>query len=1206
MNFKRLLFVVFAVVLAISLSPTKLAAQGTTGTIIGTVTDPSGAVVPNAQAELKDNAKGSIQTTKTGGNGVYQFNLLSPSNYTLTITASGFQPSKQIVEVPLGTPITVNTSLSLASGGTTVTVTEAAPLMQLENGDVTATLTNREVQELPNPGNDLSYVAQTAPGVVMNTQAGYGNFSANGLPGNSNLFTINGMDNNDPYLNLNNSGATNLLLGQNEVQEATVVSTGYSGQYGTLAGASINYITRSGSNDFHGRAIYFWNGRAMNAESFVSNAAGSPKPFSNANQWGGDMGGPIKKDKLFWYVNTEGLRVLLPVGYDVNTPTPAFESQVIDNLTAAGLSASIPFYCTNALAAPGLPEACAGISPAPVNIPGSPITSGGVGIFNLFNAGPGFARGKNIASPGVFGSPNEDGSVQGSFTGPGCSNYPGLGTTGSFLLIDAAGNQQPIPAIPAAAFALPPCALQAHLNPTTFTYEWILAGRVDYNWGSKDRIFLRVQTDRGDQATYTDPINEALFNAHSYQPEWQGQLVETHAFGGGSTVNQLILSGEWYSAIFQNANRTKTLAAFPTDLLLNDGSLGNLQNGFSIGGINEAFPQGRNVTQFQISDDVNKTIGNHSLKVGMKFRRYDVTDTGYHNREYGILIPFTLDDFAWGGIGQDGIVFGGGTTQLQQRFPTFFEVPLAYYTVAGYLEDGWRIRPNLTITGALRIEHQSNLICRRLCFAQAAPWGSLVKDPGGEVPYNQTINTGLGHMLPGFTNLQWEPRISFAWQPFGTTHNTVIRGGIGIFYDGFQGSLANTFASNPPNSVRFNRNAGIMSPTETSTLNAFAALATFNTLFQQGFVLGQNEETIAANVAAATGISFRAPTFASTDGFTHAPQYQKWSLALQQGIGRSMSFNVEYVGNHGIHLLQQNAGVNAFVPGGFADLPGTKPDARFTATTLFQSSGVSNYHGLIVSFKKRWESSLVTFNYAWSHAFDESEGLDPFNLSTNSSIRTQEDPFNLRLNYGPADWDARHYVSANYVIDLPVRKALFGHGWKQLVDGWQLSGTVFFRTGLPYTVIDSFAPPSQSSAFSYGSTVFATFTGASINQAYVKCSGASVNTCLNPALFVGAGGETGYGNLARNSFRGPRFFDTDFSVMKNTKLPGWERAELGLGLQFFNLFNHPNFDQPVGDVASGAFGKTFLEVASPTSILGSFLGGDNTPRLIQVKAQFRF
>ena len=179
---------------------------------------------------------------------------------------------------------------------------------------------------MPNPGNDLSYIAQSAPGVVQNTQGGNGNFSAYGLPATSNLFTLNGQNENDPFLNLNNSGATNLLLGNNDVREATVVTNGYSGQYGTLAGANVNYVTKSGSNSFHGNALYWWNGSALNANSFFNNQNGAPKPFDNANQWAASFGGPIKKNKTFFFIDTEGLRFVLPTSTNVRVPSPQFEA----------------------------------------------------------------------------------------------------------------------------------------------------------------------------------------------------------------------------------------------------------------------------------------------------------------------------------------------------------------------------------------------------------------------------------------------------------------------------------------------------------------------------------------------------------------------------------------------------------------------------------------------------------------------------------------------------------------------------------------------------------------------------------------------------------------------------------------------------------------------------------------------------------------
>src|SRR5579863_7099143 len=297
MNWKRFCAFVFALLVVLSLGSTRLAAQtATTGDVAGVVTDPSNAVVPDAKLSLKDNAKGSTQDTKSNKDGAFRFYLLAPGSYTLTVTASGFQGQARQISVGVGQISTADIQLVLGSGATTITVTEAAPLIQTENGDTSSSLSQQQVANVPNPGNDLSAIAQLAPGVIVNSQGGFGNVEAFGLPATSNLFTVNGMDDNDPFLNLNNSGASNLLLGSNEIQEADVVTNGYSTSYGTFSGVDVNYVTKSGSNEFHGNAIYYWNGSALNANDWFLNHAGDPKNFSNANQWAGSLGGPIKKD----------------------------------------------------------------------------------------------------------------------------------------------------------------------------------------------------------------------------------------------------------------------------------------------------------------------------------------------------------------------------------------------------------------------------------------------------------------------------------------------------------------------------------------------------------------------------------------------------------------------------------------------------------------------------------------------------------------------------------------------------------------------------------------------------------------------------------------------------------------------------------------------------------------------------------------------
>src|SRR5262245_14814811 len=203
----------------------------TSGGLTGVVTDQSNAVVPNADVEIKDNRKGTSQSTRTDREGVYRFFFLPPARYTLTVGQEGFQKESTAVNVLLGPPGTVNVTLEIAKTSSEVTVIDEAPLMRAENGDVSATMNQKQISEIPNPGNDLSYSVQTAPGVVMNTDTSFTAFSILGMPGFSYLRTIDGMNENDNYQNNYLGGKLFLTLGQNQTEEATVVSTGYSGQF---------------------------------------------------------------------------------------------------------------------------------------------------------------------------------------------------------------------------------------------------------------------------------------------------------------------------------------------------------------------------------------------------------------------------------------------------------------------------------------------------------------------------------------------------------------------------------------------------------------------------------------------------------------------------------------------------------------------------------------------------------------------------------------------------------------------------------------------------------------------------------------------------------------------------------------------------------------------------------------------------------------
>ncbi len=1165
MNLKRWMVVIAALALVLTVgSFTAKAQTQTTGSITGLVKDPSGAVIPNAQVELKDNAKGTTTTTKTGQSGIYTFSLVQPSNYTLTFTATGFQTQSRTVDVSLGSPVTMNVDMTVASGGTTVTVTESAPLVQTQNGDAATSLTQQQVSQVPNPGNDLTYVAQLAPGVVTNTQGGYGNLEAFGMPATSNLFTLNGMDDNDPFLNLSNSGATNLLLGANEIQEADVVTTGYSGSFGTFAGINVNYITKSGGNQFHGNAIWYWNGSALNANDWFNNQSGFKRPFSNANQWAASIGGPIKKDKMFFFLNTEGLRVLIPVPATINVPTQAFEQATINNLTSLGLTNSLAYYCTGT-GGTSLTGCPANPIPASGSTPGS-----GVGIFNIFN-------GIHNYSTGV--------ATNGGGCGGG-SGIPGFGPTN-------------------------PCTNSLREVPINFAPEKQVAGRYDWNIGASDQMFVRMQYDQGIQPTATDPVN-SLFNDLSNQPEYQGQLLETHVFGPTLT-NQLLIAATWYSAIFQSPNTQAAQAEFPTSLLVNDGSLP------FVGGVSFAFPQGRNVTQIQFQDDVSKTMGNHTIKFGAKYHKDYVSDHDFGNRLTGLEIPLDLNAFYNGGTGTNPAV--GDFSILQQNFPSSTNQPIRLYELAGYIQDEWRIKPNFSVTASFRLEHASNPVCVTNCFAQFnGGFQNVIAGyaaGGANYPYSSAINIGQRGTLNGYPTLQPEPRISFAWEPFsssssGWKSNFVIRGGVGLFYDIFPAFVADSIAQNAPLFNQFTTAFDNLSPNETTNLFSDARAA--NTAFLNSFFTGGG---YCNGTGCPPNSTNAAPGFTFTEPQTKAPTYEKWSLGVQKGFGANTSLSVGYNGNHGYNIPIANGSVNAY---GFFGLPAGPPTAQFTNVTGIYSQGVSNYNGLTTSFQHRftkWTQGVLQLNYTWSHAFDDvsNGGLLPFQANgaggSAVSILQPENPANLRANYGPSDYDVRHYFNANYVYELPIRRAFNGHGSKYLVDGWQVSGALFARTGLPYTVID----PGLSGVNNYNGSIFPTplgpFTSNSCNSERFAGPPAAGKGCITPSQFdynpANFPAEAlGFSNGARNLFRGPSYFDTDMTVQKSTPIPGWEAGKLGIAVQFFNLFNHPNFNLPVNSISNPNFGTLQSTVNSPTSILGSFLGADASPRLIQLKLSLTF
>jgi hypothetical protein len=1151
MRFERFPILV-ALFLTLSLATAPMFGQSlTTGNITGTVTDPSHAVVPNATVNLKSLDYGTTATTTTNTSGGYNFGLLKPGRYEVSVKTSGFAEVAQTLEVQVGQTSKADIELSVAKGTETVEVSGTAPLINTEPSQNTA-FTAEEVAQLPSAGGDITNIADTAPGAVVNGTGGYGNFTINGMPATSNLFTVNGENDMDPYFNINNSGASNLTLGQNEIGEATVIANPYSGQYGQLAGAQVTYVTKSGTNQFHGNAMYWWNGRLLNANNWINKESqvysGTPNqaPFSNANQWATSFGGPIVKNKTFFFVDYEGMRFLLPNVDQVTAPTPAF-------ITAAEAQ-------VNALHPAESPDYNK--------------------LMGFWQNAPGYS--------GAVQNPVVPGDICDSLVLPGF----------------AAGT---------------PCSQTYIAVPKALAWEYILSVRVDQKLGNNDNIFGRYKLDHGLQPTSLDPIN-SLFDANSTQPSWDAQASETHVFGPTKT-NQFTATLSHYVAIFASTTAASTF------------NYGEAFSGFgqydftSPNAAAASFPQGRNITQYQFIDDFSWTHGNHTFKFGENFRRYDVSD---HNFFYNSPVVY------WGYGATTFQQFAQGEAfQYRKAYIPHNNNPIAFWGLGGYAQDEWKATHNLKLTLALRVERNSNPVCQDNCFsnlmgefansasarAEAASGGT-----GGslDVPYSADLKYGQHQGYPGVDALIWSPRLGFNWDPLGAG-KTVISGGFGLFYDNpAVGMIDNIlgFGGQPPVSVMFR----VRSNPVTAGVLPFdpaGAPATWQAS-AAAFSMTKSYNQIQSSLP--TGVVFAPPAGNGLIGTIHAPEWQEWNLSVQQEINRSTVFIVNYVGNHGARITYSNAWPNAY--DAFGLYQGTVPTAPaaydYSTVTQYKQGAVSNYNGLTFSLRKqfsKWVSAHL--NYTWAHTIDETSngGLFQYGFEGNNTILGQIYPGNLRTdNYGNADYDIRHLVNADFVVNPEFHQT---GALKYLVNGWQFSGKMFWRTGLPYTISDG---NLSGTILNGGDTIPAVIIGNAQPGGCGKANasfdasqpGVGVPGCLAAAGILDANDPSwvgqNYSTQRRNQYRGPHYFDMDLNLFKNFKVA--ERVNLAIGAQAFNVFNHPNFGLPNASFASSftggppavdpTFGTISTMQGTPTSPYGNFLGFDSSPRVMQVSAKVVF
>ncbi|MGA8439366.1 MAG: carboxypeptidase-like regulatory domain-containing protein [Candidatus Sulfotelmatobacter sp.] len=344
MTHLRRLVIILAVVA--SLPPSLALAQGeTTSAIVGQVRDTTNAVVPGATVAIASLETGLRRSAKTDDAGRFNFPQLKPGIYSVKAEAQGFEPQQNDNVISgLGQKQTLNFTLRVARSNETVEVNSEAPLINPDNANTSTTLNTSALEDLPNPGGDLTYPLQFSPGALINTAGsgndfvggtnGYGNVEFNGLPALSNGYIVDGLETNDPLTNLNSGLSTNLVLGLNSISEVTVNTLSYSVDQGRYGAAQVNYVTKSGTNQFHGNLYELWNGSLLNAADYFTNATpGNHKPGATVNHFGGSVGGPIAHDKLFFFFDSEWVRIALPIVTPTIVPSTAFQAYVLQQLS---------------------------------------------------------------------------------------------------------------------------------------------------------------------------------------------------------------------------------------------------------------------------------------------------------------------------------------------------------------------------------------------------------------------------------------------------------------------------------------------------------------------------------------------------------------------------------------------------------------------------------------------------------------------------------------------------------------------------------------------------------------------------------------------------------------------------------------------------------------------------------------------------------
>jgi hypothetical protein len=1160
------------------------------GTILGTVTDVSGATVPGAKVTVQNTGTGLLRTTESQSDGSYRVPELPVGTYDVTIEKADFQTAvTKGVQVTVAAELRVDATLRPGQITEQIQVSgEELPQIETTSGTLGGTLTQETVKDLPLNGRDYTKLIYLNPGVagspdqITDSPGSFGEFSMNGARGRSNNYLLDGSDMNDGYRNdpaINQGGVfatPSAILPIDAVSDMRVLSN-FEPEYGRSGGAVVNIVTRSGTNQLHGTAFEYFRNSALDARNFF-NLAGQPKsPFHN-NQFGGSLGGPIVKDKTFFFLDYEGQQEKVGVVTLACVPEPA---QIALDETTNGAPNSViaALLARNPWPAPDHPITAAQATAAnglyDVGCPNGPnataITPSSNGLTSMI-AKIDQSFGQNDVLTGRY------------FFGDSTQSFP--------LALNATGGQLP------------------GFNTVTPTRVQLVSMSYVHVFSSTKLNELRYGWNRFAEGFF--PEDQA------FHPSSIGLCTASNAPGGTNPGATCSGSGPGDSGL-------------PIILVSVTPSGGS--SFFAQPGANSADPRHRVDTNNQLIDGFSWKIGKHDVKFGFEFRRTSVAQ--YFDKYFRGRLKFNnLSDFLQGNV-HSGLQYSGDTNR--NTFENDFGL---------YFQDSFRIIPRLTVNYGLRwdefgvIAEKNHLFSNFIVssFDPATDTGT-----GAEV---QVGSSGQPHLYQPH-HRDFAPRASIAWDVRGNG-KTVVRAGYGLFYDStsqdmFLGHLpypafyapGPAYANFGPNPITEATGSGLITgsasnlqpvygPSDCSgECDLFGVNPNLNVPYMENYNLNIQQQLTSKIVLEVGYVGSQGHRLMRFIDINQPNAQAIHDAACPNALGTAPGSDCSATANA--------AALEFAAPRVFSG-PGV-PAGTFY---IFQenSTGKSNYNSLQASLRlSAWHGITSFVNFVWSRSMDNSSDGEDFVV--NAAQPADSSNTSPKNEYGPSNFNIPKRFTWVFSYDMPS----MGGGWQRLKNGWGFDSTVTVQTGQPFTlnyngeddfsgsgegfdrpdvvgpIVYNYHDPNNFldlSSFAMPCTILSSVNSSNLSGFATDC----------------VPGTQHFGNLGRNALQGPPFRQWDFSLHKNTKIS--ERLNLQLRAEFFNILNHPNFSSPllpsfIADPASnvsisstcacgfaagtGAHevgnGAYHIVATGDVGIGNPFLGGGG-PRGIQLAAKFSF